>query len=310
MKYIHAILVLLGVYSSLYATGTPDHPPPNNDPPGTTNAVQDMLWLAAFPWNEPITTNTFGEQFEFHLQQKLLSVPRRSVHPFNTMVNLLTPDTVPEVDAHRARIGIALSRDVTLTTFREVLRDSSLLQRLVDANPFIGSVVRDSVGNTDEQILGNQKILYIQDETKVWESVSGVSRPVDTNDIAMSYSRLQQAFHARYGLRWNYAYTTLALGRNKQQPLVFLDMRFYYGDVALGDISGSHAEVVCGIPVASRTSVTLSCNQEVDLSDWDRRIQLRLNHRLDGIHVFTGVTVRTHNQHEDIRYTFGLERRW
>lgn len=231
-----------------------------------------------------------SERFRFYFKERSESLSVRSLHPFNTMFEVLSSKSIEEFDERKASIGKNLVKKTTLNASREVLKDVPFIYRASNQDSFLARLFRNSIGNTREEEIDAKKTLYTTEEVSYWKRITGHIEP-------------------RYGIRLDYAYAAFTVTKHKE-TIIFGDIRYHYGDLISGDIMASDIEALLSVPVSDKTFLSGGIIQSIDPPDWDRRWSVKVYHKIDGGRFFVGLTVKERPKEDKGRLIIGFERPW
>lgn len=277
-------------------------------PQPQTNREPQEIILRDIPLNQPRPINSVGDRFEFYLNNRLDTLSKRKVHPFNTMTKLLTAASYAEFDERVAGIGKDLVRQSVQQSMRETAKDIPFVYSTINQDTFIARLFRDSLGNTAEEEFNAAKVAYSTNELAEWKQVSG-ALDFSTNGIPL-WDRFIDHIHPRYGVRWNYAYVAYTIGKYLGKPVVFTDIRYHYGNISLIDPYETDIEVLLSMPLGNKTLCTVGMIQHINPPEWDRRWSFKVSQKVDGGRIFIGFTLREESDHENMTSVIGFERPW
>ncbi len=249
-----------------------------------------------------------SERFRFYFKERSESLSVRSLHPFNTMFEVLSSRSIEELDERRASIGKNLVRKTTLNASREVFKDVPFIYRASNQDSFLARLFRNSIGNTSEEEIETKKTSYTTEEVLFWKKFSGDESLENTNHVSY-WKRITGHIEPRYGIRLDYAYAAFTVTRRKE-TIIFGDIRYHYADLISGDIMASDLEALLSIPLSDKTFLSGGIIQSIDPPDWDRRWSVKVYHKIDGGRFFVGLTVKERPKEDRGRLILGFERPW
>jgi hypothetical protein len=233
----------------------------------TTNEISEItMSLRGFKDTPP--PYTFWNRFENGWETRANQTFYDRLHSLRAMRWILPiqGDVLKIHERAGREAGVALSRSLSYAG-REAIADTPFLIWLENRQGFLGTLIRGTIADVDEEELEPVGVSYIVAEQS-W------GRKVVRNG------------GLEYGVRpYNtspYAYLSWKLGpRNK--PIVLGDVRYYYQD-----LSGHRFETIVSAPISHGFALTSGVRYDMDRRDEQMRVTLRLQKRFRGGYTYVG----------------------